>query len=85
MDAIIEDALVEWYETERLARAAGAEARRGEVIDLDTLRYRQNPALMRLFGVIEQTVASLSLIQPVVATDRGSSTPRLASEACVHA
>ena len=69
MDAVIEDALVEWYETERLARAVGAEARRNEVIDLDSVRHRQNPALARLFGVIERTVEGMSLLKPATATD----------------
>ena len=70
MDAVIEDALVEWYETERVARAAGAEVRRADVIDFEAVRHRQSPALARLFGVIEKTVAEMSLLQPANATDR---------------
>ena len=70
MDAVIEDALVEWYETERLARTLGADARRTDVIDLDTVRQRQSPALARLFGIVEKSIADMSLLQPVTATDR---------------
>ena len=70
MNAVIEDALVEWYETECVARMAGAEARRGDVIDLNSLRHRQSPALARLFSVVEETVASMSLLQPAIASER---------------
>ena len=86
MDAVVEDALVEWYETERLARAAGAQARRSEIIDFDAIRLRQNPALARLFAVIEDTVAKMSLLQPAKASDRQDNSPQGAKlDARVHA
>ena len=85
MDAVLEDALVEWYETECLARANNAGARR-DIIDLDAVRHRQSPALARLFGVVEKTIAGLSLLQPVAATDQHSAGVSLVrSESRAHA
>ena len=86
MDAAIEDALVEWYETECQARTAAADARRCDVIDLESVRQRQNPALARLFGVVEKTIESLSLLQSAAAVDcRQQRAPYPHADARVHA
>ncbi len=83
MDSVLEDALVEWYVAECVTRSASSEARRGDVIDLDSVRPRQNAALARLFNAVEKTVAGMSLIQP--AADRSVGMAMRTSESRAHA
>ena len=65
MDATVEDALVNWYEVERLARLSAAEARRADVVALGSIRPRPSQALDGLFQAVENVLAQLSMVQAV--------------------
>ncbi len=62
MNPTIEDALVDWFETERKARVVSLEARRSDVVDLDQVR-RMSPALERLFAAVEDVLGGMSVLQ----------------------
>ncbi len=62
MDATVEDALVNWYEVERLARLSAAEARRADVVAIGSARPRTNQALDGLFRAVENVLGELSLM-----------------------
>ena len=63
MDATVEDALVNWYEVERLARVSAAEARRADVVAIGAIRPKPSPALDGLFRAVEDVLGRLSMVQ----------------------
>ena len=76
MDATIEDALVNWYEVERLARLAAAEARRADVVSIGSVRPRPSQALDGLFRAVEDLLANLSMVSaPAVQREPSAAAP----------
>ena len=67
MDATVEDALVNWYEVERLARLSAAEARRADVVSIGSVRPRPSQALDGLFRAVEELLDNLSMVSGPVA------------------
>ena len=61
MNATIEDALVNWYEVERSARWAAAEARRSDVVHIGAARCKPSEALNGLFRAVEDALDMLGM------------------------
>ena len=61
MNATIEDALVNWYETERSARWAATEARRSDIVHIGAARCEPSEALNGLFHAVEDALDTLSM------------------------